>query len=298
MDRFDMEDLEKTLEKDEFKNIENLIFSGGGIKCISIIGYLKKINENIPHHIFIKQIHNIFSVSAGSIIALLYIFYTPDELHQELLQINFSHFFNFSISNFINQWGFCSSDYIITTIQTLLLKKGISHNLTFNDLSLNLHIFCTNLNNYSIAVFNKNNTPDFPILDAIRMSISIPFIFTISLYNNHIFVDGGLISSYPIIYILNNFNINSKTLLGIRVISDKPNNININSIYDYIYHIFNCYNQRHFLIHPTSRLQPNTENTIHINTKNFKSVNPNINHSDITELINIGYLQYTEKDTK
>jgi NTE family protein len=54
---------------------------------------------------------------------------------------------------------------------------------------------CLDLN--QIEYFDYIRTPDMPVVIALRISISIPILFTPYNYNNHVYVDGGLLDNYP-----------------------------------------------------------------------------------------------------
>ena len=49
-----------------------------------------------------------------------------------------------------------------------------------------------------MEIFDNVNTPELKIIDAIRMAISIPFVFSIKKYNENIYVDGAIINNFPI----------------------------------------------------------------------------------------------------
>ena len=53
--------------------------------------------------------------------------------------------------------------------------------------------------------FNYEKTPDVKILDALIMSICVPILFKPVTYENKLFVDGGLLSNYPIDYFTNSY---------------------------------------------------------------------------------------------
>ena len=45
--------------------------------------------------------------------------------------------------------------------------------------------------------FSKNTHPDMKVIDAICMSIAVPFIFSSYRYNDMIYVDGGTLETLP-----------------------------------------------------------------------------------------------------
>lgn len=75
------------------------------------------------------------------------------------------------------------------------------------------------------------------VLDAIRISISIPIIFVPCVFENKIFVDGGCLDNYPIHLFKQNMN---KTI-GIYVNDYKNYVANINNVEEYLKNIMDCF---------------------------------------------------------
>jgi NTE family protein len=80
-------------------------------------------------------------------------------------------------------------------------KKTNNNDYTFNDLikdkGMELVITATDLNDRNTVYFNYKNYPDLPIRDAVRMSMSIPFLFTPVEFDGHLLVDGGVLDQCP-----------------------------------------------------------------------------------------------------
>ncbi len=67
--------------------------------------------------------------------------------------------------------------------------KAITH--------IHLSVVASNLTQNRVLILNENTTPDLPIADAVRMSMSIPFFYRPVIYQQNDVVDGGVISNYP-----------------------------------------------------------------------------------------------------
>jgi NTE family protein len=244
------------------KEINTLIFSGGGVKGIAYIGVLKYLDEICKKRYIVEQSDNfndeqceipkiniktVCGVSIGSIIGLLYVLgYTFDDLIEELNELDLPQLKNFKIKNIFTEYGFDKGLKVSNWIESLILKKGYSKKITFKQLynikGINLQVLASNVNKYTYTIFDTINTPDLKIKDAIRMSISIPFLFTIKEYNNDIHVDGALINNYPIKL----FKDNLDNVLGFKLMSNgelESHNINvkIDCLEDYIYNIMKCF---------------------------------------------------------
>ena len=191
-------------------NVDTLILSGGGTKIYGILGALEVLSEK---NILNDKITKFAGTSAGSIIAtLLCIGYTVKEINDNIQSIINKNtlqdsFFKLPY-NFIKNWGLFTGNNLIESIKNLFLSKGYSKNTTFNDLYSKtdkiLVITGTSLTTHDTFYFNVFTTPDMRIIDAIRISISIPLYFTCvkHVVNNqeHVFVDGGILNNFPLYY--------------------------------------------------------------------------------------------------
>mgnify|MGYP000176543927 FL=1 len=163
------------------KIVNTLILSGGGVKGISYIGALKYLDELKTKEEYSITIQEIMGVSVGSIVGLLYILgYTYDEFVDEIVSKNLSDLKQLRIKNFLQRYGFDSGTRILNWIETLIIRKGYSKDITFSDIytnfGVNFRVVATNLNKYTTKVFDKNSTPTLKITRAIRMSIGIPLV--------------------------------------------------------------------------------------------------------------------------
>ena len=287
------------------KDINTLLCAGGGVRCIAFIGIFKKLEELIKNKIEVPKIDikTVAGVSAGSIFGLLYILgYTSKEMEDEILHKKLDQLKDIKFMNFLNKYGLDSGNNIMLWIESLMVKKEYTGNLTFKELfdktGKNFQVYAANLNKYSFTEFSKKCTPNLKVLDAIRMSISIPFMFTINKFNvnsndlslnGDIHVDGGLIQSYPIEL----FKDSLDTLLGFKLISNGECDSHdvdekIDDIESYIYHILAC-----FMVQRERKITMNKEykdHTIFLDTQGItQTVNFGLSPLDKKKLIDIGY---------
>lgn len=288
--------------------INKLAFSGGAIKGVAYIGIFKKIEELMYERrleeakpdfdaskcdIPIFDIKTVCAVSVGSIFSLIYLLkYSYVEMLEEVINKKFEQLKEVRIMNFVNKYGLDSGNNLINWLKEMMIRKNINPEVTlkeFYDLNgIDFQIMATNLNKYCYKKFNYTDTPEVKVLDAIRMSISIPFLFTINEYDGDIHVDGGLIDSYPI-RVFDNLD----NFLGFKLINhgemdghdvDEP----INDIESYIYHILSCY-----MVQKEKRVTTSEEYrncTVYIHTEDItQSVNFALTSIEKTRLIDIGY---------
>jgi predicted acylesterase/phospholipase RssA len=226
------------------KLIKKFVLSGGGTKCIAFIGVLDYLYQN--KDIVTIELDEICCVSGGAMISLLLMLkYSINDIKNIVLNKDFNTLKNIKYTNLLNHWGIDSGKYIIQWLTSQIEFKNLNKNLTFRELfvynPIKFNVLATNLTTYTYSHFNHITTPDLKVLDAIRMSISIPFVFTKMSYNNDVHVDGGLINNYPI----DLYKDCLENVLGFNLISngslmnDSINNEN-NTLEQYINNIINC----------------------------------------------------------
>ena len=111
--------------------------------------------------------------------------------------------------------------------------KTNNEDITFKELyekfPKKLIILGSNLTKNCVEYFSVDHTPDMPVYLAIRISTSFPLVFEKVMYNDNIYIDGGLLMNYPIEYFEN-----QKETLGICTTTLKQNSDDISSFDKYI----------------------------------------------------------------
>lgn len=198
---------------------DTLILSGGALKGIQMLGSLyfcEKYN-------LLNNIQNYIGVSVGSIICYFSIIgYSSDELFIELVNSPIWNLLN--ISN-INIYLIFEKNFIFDIkilkeeLERLTLKK-LKYFPTFEMLNKNLSVLSFNYTQNKLIYFSKEETPKYDVIDSIILSSSLPFIFSESIRNinekANLFIDGGIISNFPIQYAIKyNNSLNKNKILGI-----------------------------------------------------------------------------------
>jgi NTE family protein len=270
------------------KNI--LVISGGGLKGFAGLGSLKCLLDNNV----LEYIETFAGTSVGSAICFLYIIgYDPKDIYEVLEQVDFSMLIKYVEPEYLLEdpcFGFSSPEPMLNIIYNFMKKKNINKNITFKQLyditKKTLIITGTCLNDVSIKYFSHILTPDMQILKAIRITISIPFIFRPYRYDNKLWVDGGLINNFPI----DLFNDKIENVIGIYMDDVYECVDNIEEIQDYFVRIFKCvirglnYN----------KIQLFNKYFIHIKTTGNHSTNWEITSPEKKMLYDLGYNQTTE----
>lgn len=183
-----------------------LVLSSGSHKGLFHIGalyYLKK------HTNIINTITDLYGTSVGSINILL--ISLPIDIEYVINYITnrpWHKCFNLSITDIIKnvgkKKGVLTHDLFDDIITPLFDFCNIDINITFQEFyeltNKSLHIYATNVNTIENYICDKTHTPNMPIIEAIKMSCSIPFIFEPYFYDNNYYIDGFIYSNHPLYY--------------------------------------------------------------------------------------------------
>lgn len=281
---------------------ENIIFEGGGVKGISFCGAIYELEKkNILQH-FIRYAGS----SAGAITAtLLAIGYNASEIRKISMSIKYHKFlddkrgFIRDAYNLLSDYGICSGEYFYKLIGKLIKQKTNNSDYTFKNLYDNLHkelvITGTDLSNMTTQYYNHNSCPDMPIRDAVRISMSIPYLFIPLESNGCFLVDGGTINNYPI-QVFDKNNIPNKKTIGLKIITPNEsisykintNKTQINNIKDFTLALVNTLQMSNERLHMNS---DNWDRTIPIELSlNIPITKFNLTQSEKNELYKSGQI--------
>lgn len=187
-----------------------LVFSGGGAKCMAQIGALKVIEEAGIH------IDYIGGTSMGAIIGAMYsLGYSAEEIEQYLRNVNWdallsnevprnrlSFFDRKAASRYILHFPIDSSglhipkgvnfaQYIMKELSTITQQSYPYQ--SFKDLPTPFFCVATNLESGTLRVFEEGR-----LIDALRASSAFPSLFTPYLFEDSLYIDGGVVNNFPV----------------------------------------------------------------------------------------------------
>lgn len=270
---------------EQYNNKSVLVLSGGSFKGLSYIGVIKALEK-----LDIRKYLNIFvGTSIGSIFAfLLSLNSYIEEIEDFVNTLDFNKIFKFNLKNLYCQYGLNNGDNIIKILEDFIIKKNFKTSLTFKELkdatNNTLIINSSNITKRQNEVFDYINTPDIEIIKAIRMSISIPLVFTPIEYNNCLYVDGGIINSFMYNYVIKKLNIKENKIIGVLLNDELDNDKNFMNYFMSIYYSLYA--------HMYNEIDLN--NVIVITIKNCNISTFKINKNDIKNMIDIGYQKTIE----
>lgn len=214
-----------------------LVLSGGGIKGISFLGALNVLDKLG----ILKNIEIYAGTSVGSIILfLINIGYSPMELFELVKKINLNKLKTINLSLFLNSMGLDNGEKIISLLKRLMKHKNINEKITFKELhDLTKKTFIVNsvnIDKQCSEYFSYMTHPDISVIYIIRMSFSIPFLFTPIEFNGFTYVDGGCIDNFSINY----FSDRKDELLGICIESVQQKRNKNCSFDEYAINVIGC----------------------------------------------------------
>ncbi|MDL2217996.1 patatin-like phospholipase family protein [Christensenellaceae bacterium OttesenSCG-928-M15] len=201
-------------------NLCDAVFEGGGVKGIGFAGAITALEEKG------YTFENVVGTSAGAIAAaLVAVGYTGREIELALSEVDYTKFKEpvapipfrgiGSAVNLVKNYGLYKTSYFENWLNTLLEKKGKT---VFGDIRTKyaharyryrFEAVASDISSQRMLVLPHDLVyygidPDgFSIAQAVQMSMSIPFFYEPFTLRDrkggeHLIVDGGLLSNYPV----------------------------------------------------------------------------------------------------
>jgi predicted acylesterase/phospholipase RssA len=178
---------------------KNLVVGGGGIKGLSFLGALDILFKFYSFENF----ESFSGVSIGSfIIVMLNIDYSIEDLKNFFINNELYNFTDYKLSNLVDNYGLDKGTKITNLVKAFFKTKNIDYNITFKELfnltKKNIYICGSNISKDTVEYFSHFTNPNMSVLHALRISVSVPIIFSPIQYNNDYFIDGVFFEHYPI----------------------------------------------------------------------------------------------------
>lgn len=297
----------------------NLVFEGGGVKGIAYGGALRALGE----HGVMDSLVRVGGTSAGAIASSMLAVGAPvDELSDMLEATPFERFadrgFGYirATKRLLTEYGWHRGDTFIEWMKANLAIACGNAEITFGELFAlhqqdssryrRLFIIGTNLSRQRSEVFSHINTPDMPIWQAVRISMSIPLFFQSVKWGDDVYVDGGVTWNFPVnVFDTAQFMTTAfsrdeavtynRETLGVRVAGrlpelgepmPQPDVTDIKNIRDYmltlINYVWETVNRQHLREHDWHRM-------VFIDTAEFSPIDFKLTTADIELLLQRGY---------
>lgn len=194
----------------------DLVIEGGGVKGIGLVGAYNVIEQKG------YKPENVAGTSAGAIVgALIVAGYTAAEMKTKMDQLDYNRFKDKGtldrfpvfgpLISLLAEKGIYEGDFFEQWIRDLLWEKGVRY---FGDLirqnyeeeryKYRLNLITSDITNERLVVLPQGiarygiQPERLEVAKAVRMSMSIPIFFEPVIINRTYFVDGGILSNFPI----------------------------------------------------------------------------------------------------
>lgn len=191
--------------------VRNLVFQGGGVKGSAYAGAIEVFAEAG----WLNQVERVAGTSAGAITAcMLAIGAGPEGLMRSVRETDFGSFLDIGwnvfsdVARLVSHYGVAPGEHFTELLGNEIERYTGDRHITLGALRdraqaepgrfHDLYIVASNLTRQRSQVLCADNHPEMPIWQAIRTSMSIPFIFEPVKLHGDLYVDGGLSWNYPI----------------------------------------------------------------------------------------------------
>ena len=165
-----------------------LVLGPASMGIYSLIGALKARESSLA------DVKEISGSSAGAILALfLAVGMSVDEILDVSLSLDIPNFVKIRLGSFFNKFGFVDMGPIRKKLVDIC-----GGDPTFNELETRIYISAFCLNTTETVYFSKDTHPNMKIIDAVCMSMTVPFIFACGKYEDRMYVDGGTKEEFPL----------------------------------------------------------------------------------------------------
>lgn len=191
--------------------IKNLVFQGGGVKGSAYAGAVQVLAERD----MLKDVERVAGTSAGAITACMLACGAGHEgLTHSVKHTAFGSFLDRGwtlledAARLVTHYGVCRGEHFAELLGDRIELHAGDRHLTFGALHAlkerdphkyaDLYVVASNVTKQRSEVICYDNHPDMPIWQAIRTSMSLPFIFEPAYVHGDVYVDGGLSWNFPI----------------------------------------------------------------------------------------------------
>lgn len=186
----------------------NLVLSGGSIKGLgSFVGCVKLLEEKK----MLEKFTTLVGASAGAIVCFMVCcgmtsLQMGEFIQQEIERYNTHEIDVENLLSIFTTVGIDDGTFVYQTFEKILHSKFPNESdINFIQLAKScgrhLVICGSNLTSHKTDYFSVDTTPDMSVLKALRISISLPFIFTPVIHNGSVYADAALFNNFPIDFI-------------------------------------------------------------------------------------------------
>ena len=168
--------------------MEYLVIGPSSMGLFGFVGSLKRHEEKL------KNIKEISGSSAGAVLGACLALEIPlDDVLDKFMTLDIEQLAKYKLRTFFRNYGLVDMDPVRSAIVDIF-----GRDVKFGELKKKLHVSAYNLNRGCTEYFSNDTHPDMHVVDAVCMSMSIPFIACTVPYNGNIYLDGGTKEDIPL----------------------------------------------------------------------------------------------------
>jgi len=165
-----------------------LILGPASMGIFTLIGSLKALESDLA------DVKEISGSSAGAILALfLALGMSIDEILDTSLSLDIPSFVKIRIGSFFNKFGFVDMGPIRKKLVEICGRDP-----TFSQLDMKIYVSAFCMNTSETVYFSRDTHPHMKVIDAVCMSMAVPFIFACGTHDGMTYIDGGMKEEYPL----------------------------------------------------------------------------------------------------
>lgn len=188
-----------------------VVVAGGGTRALAYLGIIdaleSKLGDRWRTH-YREGMRGFVGASAGSIVALCLTLQLTGKDVRDAVQPFLENIRmiapNPDISSMIHSYGMDTGNGILTLVRDILRRGNITEDVTFERMhQLTRREFaCTglNINTNAVHTFDRHTRPNMSVVDAIRISTSVPLLYTPVELDGDLYIDGALGCNMPDCY--------------------------------------------------------------------------------------------------
>ena len=185
--------------------VTHLALSSAGRKLFLLVGGLDALQARNR-----ELLKSISGVSAGALVGLLCVLKIHTDKFMEYMETELSKegigILDPCLIGVISNNGLVKGDRLFTKLGDFISREtSLDRNFTFSDLhrynpDTVLSVAAYNVSLQKQSYFTHNSAPGLSVLEAVRMSCAIPFVFQSRMYGDHVYVDGAVHEHLPLGY--------------------------------------------------------------------------------------------------
>jgi NTE family protein len=173
------------LEKETSERV-NLVLAGAGTRLPAYAGALAACKE-----MGVATVDVAGAAAGGIVAAYVAADWTVEQMYHVAMATDFDQFRDFSIGAMLFRNGWYSGN------QFEKWMRGLLKDAHFAEVRHDLYIAATDLISQEPVIFSRYTTPEMPVAQAVRFSMSFPGIWSARRWNGKVLVDGNLASWIP-----------------------------------------------------------------------------------------------------